>query len=258
MESRQLTDFFPVNKKINAIIPSTAIKSPTDFYTLCLRDKVEGCNNSLCSNEKNSLNLKLAEQEKKLEEIDRAIEICLSICRKKGQKIEEMIATKKVNEPAVSLTKSINVNNMFSNFTNVFTHDELARLRSKGPTKKDDSSFVLDAIRYLYQNNAEKISSLSVTGNARGTEPKEKMSTEKHDTIKRLFLERLSSLHLNSTEVNSRAKQLNTHLKNAFINTKRHGIRTDDDELIRKINEKLKRTETEAKSKCILDSLKQQ
>lgn len=269
-ENHSLTEFFKTTKKANAINASSIeTKSATDqFYTLCLNEQLGKCNNSICEKEKRELKAKCIEQEKKLREIQRAIDKCLEITQKKEKKIEclsseikvarvsDPIAcdsnsddvsksnvTEKVNEPTTCTSKSINVNNIFSTFENVFTHDELARLRSIGPTKKDDSSFVLSSIRFLYKNDVEKISSLSLTGRSRGTESKQKMCPEKYDTIKDLFSERLTSMNLNSTEFSDRTKQMHKLMKNAFINIKRHGKPTDDDGMVRRINDKIKQTE---------------
>lgn len=118
---------------------------------------------------------------------------------------------------------------------NVFTNEHLAKLRSIGGNKKEDSSFVLNSIRFLYKNEIEKISSLSLTGRSRGSKPKHKMSPEKQKIINDMFLERLASLKLHSTEFTDRSKQINTLMKNAFINTKRHGKSTED-ELNNKLN----------------------
>lgn len=130
-----------------------------------------------------------------------------------------------------------NGNKTFSTFENVLTNNELAVLRSIGSSKKDDSSFVLNSIRFLYKNDIDKMSCLSLTGRSRGPEAKQKMSPNKYDTVNKMFLERLTSFELNSTEFTDRSKQIDTHVKNAFINTKRHGKPSDDEKIIRKINE---------------------
>lgn len=165
----------------------------------------------------------------------------MEISRKKEKKIDnlmsEMKLAEKVSEPDASFGTSNDTNKILSTFENVLTQNELAKLRSIGTSKKEDSSFILNSIRFLYKNDIDKISSLSLTGRSRGTEAKQKISPQKYDTIKNMFSERLASLKLNSTEYTDRSKQINTLMKNAFINTKRNGKPNDDEEMIRKINE---------------------
>lgn len=248
MAKRDITDFFKSSKKKNAIKPSIETKSATDqFYSMCLSEKFENCKNSTCSKEKNDLKVKCAEQEEKLKEIYRAIEICLGVSREKEKKIECLLSkiktTEKASKPVACFSKSLDINNIFSTFENVFTHDELAKLRSVEHAKKDDSTFVLKSIRFLYKDDVKTISSLSVTGRSRGAKPKQKMCQTKYDIIKKLFMERLTVMELNSAEFIERSKQINTLMKNAFTNTKHHGNQTDDDEMMRRINEKVKQSE---------------
>lgn len=242
MANREITNFFRASKKSSAISPSIETKTATDqFYSLCLREKIEKCNNLECCTEKNELKARCIEQEEKLREINQAIEICSGFSRRKEKKIDklqkEMEVAEKIIEPVACINKSNDANKFFSTFENVLTHDELARLRSILPNQKFDSSFVLNSIRFLYKNNNQQISSLSLTGRSRGSEAKQRICPEKYETVKNLFLERLTSLKLNSNEFTNRLKQLNQLMKNAFINTKRHGKPTDDEEMIRKINE---------------------
>lgn len=236
-----ITDFYKSCKKNGSILPVVEEKSVTDqFYSVCLSEKMTNCNN--CTKELNELKDKCDEQEKKLQEINRAIEICSGVIGKKEKKIDDLLSEikmrEKFNEPVACSSESIRVNKNFCMFENVLTLDELAKLRSIGPTKTDDSSFILNSVRFLYKNDVEKISSLSVTGFSRGPVPKEKICTETYNTIKNLFIERLTSFQLESKEFTERSKNINKLLKNAFINIKRHGKSADDVEMIRRINEK--------------------
>lgn len=242
MASQQITDFFKASKKKPVVLPSTEVKNTTDqFYSLCLHEKLENCKNPNCSKEKHELKVKRIEQEEKLKEINRAIDLCLAICRKKEEKIGQLMPKRKVpekvNDPVACPGVPNDANKMLSKFENDFTQNDLAKLRSMGTTKTDDSSFILNSIRFLYKNDTDKISSLSLTGRSRGTAAKQKMSPQKYDTIKDLFTERLSSLELNSIDFAERSKELNKHMKNAFINVKRSGKSNNDEEMIQKINE---------------------
>lgn len=242
MAKQAITDFFKAGKKNTVILPSAEVKNTTDqFYSLCLHEKLRICKNPKCCTEKHELKVKRIEQEEKLKEINRAIDLCLEICRKKETKIDKLMSKRKVpekvNHPVACSGVPNDANKMLSKFENDFTQNDLAKLRSMGTTKTDDSSFILNSIRFLYKNDTDKISSVSLTGRSRGAEAKQKMSPQKYDTIKDLFTERLNSLKLNSIDFAERSKELNKHMKNAFINIKRSGKSNNDEEMIQKINE---------------------
>lgn len=110
---------------------------------------------------------------------------------------------------------------VFQSFANNIDPKDLAKLRSIGSSKKEDSTFVLNAVQFLYKNDTKKISSLSLTGRSREVEPKNRMTPEKRKMIENLFAERLHSFDLDSTEVSTRNSKISSHMKNAFNTVKR-------------------------------------
>lgn len=196
-----------------------------EFYNLY--EKIEDCKNSFCCKERNELKAKCIEHEEKLNEINQAVETLLKITRKPEEKEKtidksklKVKKAKKFSKPLACSSKSSDAQIMFSAFGDVFLPDELLKLRTIGTDKKDDSSFILNVMRFLYRNDSEKLSSLSLTGRSRGG-TKKKLSSLKYNLVKNLFWERLSSLNLYSDEFSDRAKRMNKHIKSAILNTAR-------------------------------------
>lgn len=69
---------------------------------------------------------------------------------------------------------------------------------------------------------------VSVTGASKKNENKKQLSSEKYSMVKSLFEERLHSLALSKTEIDTRIKRLNMLLKSAINNiTKQDAKQTE-------------------------------
>lgn len=110
---------------------------------------------------------------------------------------------------------------LFQTFANDINPKDLSKLRSMSSNKREDSTFVLNAVRFLYNNDVGKLASLSLTGRSREMESKSKMTPEKKTKIETLFVERLSSFDLDPAEMSARSSKFKVHIKNAFVTIKR-------------------------------------
>ena len=199
------------------------------------------CKNVSCLKEKNQLKAKCIDQEEKLNKINQGIETLAEISRQNGKNekkvdiptVEEKVSEES-NESIACSSKSNSSTDtnkdqgpIFSTFDNVFSPEELAKLREIGPDKKKDSSFILQTIKFLYKEDYEKIASLTVTG-LRAHEAKEKISTRNYDIFRNLYLERLESLRIYSAEFSERAKKLNSHIKTAIFTIRRMNFKFEN------------------------------
>lgn len=233
MEGSKITHFFK-HTKSNTISKDRK----NDFYEDCLLQKIENCSEEVCHNKKNGLKLIIKDQEDKLKQIEEAIKTCLGISDKKKIQIEKMkieiesSAKKNVVIDGAQIQSSSTSNvqrntvsyrpvTLFEAFSNDVDSKGLAKLRSLSSCKKDDSKFVLNAIRFLYKNDTEKIASLSLSGRSREAEPKNQMTPRKRKTIENLFTERLNSFDLDESEYAIRSSKVGFHIKNAFGNIRR-------------------------------------
>lgn len=167
----------------------------SEFFNSGLRGQIDSCKDPACYSVRSKLKEKCIQQEQKLKKIHQDLG---------------------AHEP-IPCTSTAGI---FSKFDSVFTKDELDKLRQIGPNRKEDSTFILHAVRFLYKNDMGKLSELSLTGRSMGSR-KEKMSSTQYDLFKRLFRKRLKSLSLYAEEFTDRQKKMNKHIKNAIINLSR-------------------------------------
>lgn len=153
----------------------------------------------MCSSEKSQLKAKCFQKELKLKIIHRGCDSRESIPRAKTEE---------------------NLNH--SKFGTIFTATELQRLRTFNVTKIHDSTFILNVVKFLYKDNLEKLSKVSLTGLSTN-EKKERISPAHYDIIKQLFRIRLESLSLDTKEFILREKALHKHIKSAIFNLSKKG-----------------------------------
>lgn len=239
-----------------------------DFYEKCLKEKMSECKSAICTAEKQRLQSSVASFEATLKQVNWNVErITNTISRKEGI-ILRMEADKHNHQPivteATNMTSTTAMNAavsnvatilstvtmstaatdelLFSKFSDRFDSMELAELRSISKTndsKSNDSTLVLKILRFLYKNDLDKIESISVSGNSRKGDSKERMSKQNFDTVNDMLAERLRSMKLGPTEYATRMKPVNQHIKNGLSNivkTKK-SRKVDDEETLQKINE---------------------
>lgn len=203
------------------------------FYQSCMHHTE--CKKTECIQLKAALNAQLCELKEKCTHHEQAVKLCTSIIDDKDIEIKrlkeilsmstsestpanESVAVESVStEPvAVSVTNESKVPNSlrFSDFSNVFTSNQLAELRKIGLSAREDSSFVLAIMKFIYADRLTILKSKSVSGRAaKIDQPKEKITPEKENIIRKIFAERM--LDINDDQ---RAKKLNKYIKDALGN----------------------------------------
>lgn len=105
---------------------------------------------------------------------------------------------------------------LFDSFKNDLGEDVLINLRKLHGSKRSDSTFILQCMRKLYEND-DQLDSVSACGNSKnGT-----MAKAKRDIIERIFLERLSSENLSDIDTSQRFIRLNRHINVAIANLRK-------------------------------------
>lgn len=104
----------------------------------------------------------------------------------------------------------------FFDFSNVFTSDQLADLRSIGLSAREDSSFVSSILKFIYADRITILKLKPVSGRTTKIDHrKEKITPEKDKIIRKMFFERLLDVEDGRSE---REKKLNNRIKDALNN----------------------------------------
>lgn len=205
----------------------------TNFYKECLETKVNLCRpEKNCHEAKKLLEDRCAQAKEKLERIKKANEVCLSVMKKKDDVIEilksriqlekspqvkpspEKSSPEKRSPEFLALPPPKTI--LFEN-CKTLSEDQLSKLRSLDNSKRPDSTFVLNSVRFFYSDNLEKLKGKSVKGINKG-KPTQAMSPVKLDLMKLLYKERLLDMHLTTEEMNAREKKFNRHVHGAITN----------------------------------------
>lgn len=126
---------------------------------------------------------------------------------------------------AIAQTNEIKIDRekpTFTTFSHNFDNNQLAQLRSTGQLQRDDSTFVANSLKFIYDENLDSIKGKSLTGRGRHkTDKKTQLTPEKVLILKNLFGERLNYITRNEDEKKLREKSFNKHIKNAVANITR-------------------------------------
>lgn len=213
-----IKDFFSKTKKNNDVIePDTNKKTVADeFYEKCLIKQSEKKCSQFCIEKKCALQNEIKIMREKIKKTDTALDTCKRIIAEKDTEIKNMkkqvekIKLMEFNKPSGKKEEL-----SFSSFTDVFTSAQLSQLRSIPSEKKNDSTFIFEAVKILYQENFNLLSKKSVTGRGASKEP---VSPKKMNILQDLYHERLDRLKLVNLEEQQRLKKLNLHIKSAINN----------------------------------------
>lgn len=126
--------------------------------------------------------------------------------------------TNPIESEAISVSNKSNVSNLlrFTGFSNIFTSNQLAELRTIGLSAREDSSFVSSVMKFLYAGRLTILKTKSVSGRStKIDQPKEKITPEKENVIRKTFAERM--IDVNDDKL-GREKKLNKFIKDALIN----------------------------------------
>lgn len=105
---------------------------------------------------------------------------------------------------------------LFESFKEDFGETVLQNLHKLHGSKRSDSTFILQCMRKLFENDKE-LSSIS----ACGTDGTAMISIEKRTILENIFLERLSNEDLNDVETTERYIRLSRHINVAISNIRR-------------------------------------
>lgn len=159
---------------------------------------------------------------KKLDRINAADNSCLRICEQKDLEIERLKAKLPEPIPKPSSSSQSNGNTssqpnaeriLFSNYSDDISEENLATLRSIAGIKSADSTFNLNAIRFLHSDDLSNLLNKTVTGINKGR-PTQPISPDKLALLKCLYNERISHLR-------TREKKFNRHVGHALTNINR-------------------------------------
>lgn len=110
-----------------------------------------------------------------------------------------------------SLEEKCRSNKRYSNFEEHLSTESMDTLRSYDITKKNDSKFVLAAVRGLYANRLEVLKNKTVSGRSK-SQPKEKITPTKMTILRELFKTRIGD----DMESSGREKSLSKMVKSAI------------------------------------------
>lgn len=112
---------------------------------------------------------------------------------------------------------------LFDQFSEHFKHEELKVIRSVGPGEKNDSSFILKIMRFLYNGDeAAKLKNRSAVGRKYKGESKLEVTIWKQDAMKKMLAERVNSELSGQTdrfkEASNRIQKSNELIRSAIHN----------------------------------------
>lgn len=231
MPKSTITDFFPYKKKgknfVESASTSVAATNSAQFYQSCLNEQKESCTKRDCIVKKDLLKNQVDQMKEKCSEIENAIRICESVMSEKYVKIKDLeqeinksVRIHSVDSNVIS-ANSASGTQKFNRFSMDFTSEKLANLRSIGPDKREDSTFVSATIKALYAGRLDVIKNKSLTGRSKTEQQKESITPEKRKIINDIFTEQIQSLTGDENERQIRITKVNKHIRFALINISR-------------------------------------
>lgn len=215
MAESLITSLFPKTKNGHVQTTTNTIskKESSIFYENHAKKITNQCCNQVCQLEKNRLQTIISETKVKIGKIESSLAACLEVCEKKDQKIFEMRRCTKESGNKNQLKSTL----PFNEFSEDISLDQLAHLRSIGPTPAEDSNFVLNCVRSLYSGHLHVLNQRTLTGrNAKGKQKKQ-MTPRKRKVIEDMYNQRLDMVCDDGIKRGERLKKINSHIKNAIL-----------------------------------------
>lgn len=157
----------------------------------------------------------------KYRDVENAIRVCNTVMSDKDAKIDrlekELETARAVDSSGISIDSAASAQKFMKSSTH-FSSGELATLRSFGPGKREDSTFVSAGVRALYADNLDAVKTKSLTGRSKSEQKKNAMTPEKREILKEILTERVHSTTGDDEERKTRIKKLNDHIRFAIIN----------------------------------------
>lgn len=156
----RITQFFKSQKNIDCV--NVAVHTPTvsDFYKNIA--KTNECKSKTCECLRIKLKNQLELEKERLMQVEKALSTCLSIIDLKNEKIEQVTKKSELSTPP---KRKSNSKELFIGHAKKISSDDLAKLRSFTKEMRDDSSFVLEAVRSLYKHNIDDLKGMNLSMN---------------------------------------------------------------------------------------------
>lgn len=238
MSEAKITKFFRAkkNQENPTIAANTQTTDAEKFYRNCLQQKK--CDEISCLNLKKELSAQLAELNNKIRYHEEAVNTCKIIINDKEIEINHLEITAASNEiekdtqqEKLSTAENDPIPMRFAEFSKYFTTNQLAELRSIGMSSREDSSFVMTAMKYIYADNLESLKSKSVTGRCnKKDQMKTKISPEKNTIIRNIFERRMSDIITDDKK--DREKKINKFMKDAITNITKNVERKEQEKRV--------------------------
>lgn len=168
----------------------------------------EQCENKIC-----------AEEIKKLEN---DIACCMSEYEKCKQKYQTALVDNLKRDLMLDNLTEQKKENRFNDFKKVFSLSSLTELKCMGPNEREDSSFVLTAVRNLYAENLAALQKKTLTG-ASKNDTTEAMSPKKVDILRNVYAKRMEYMEEDCLLDNkNRKKNCSKHINIALQTIKRN------------------------------------
>lgn len=238
--SKRITDFFKKTTAFNNFLEEHVTKPrniANEFVKTCLQEETSECKVEKCVQLKYRLKLQLQEIQAKYYQHEDALKVCKLVIEQKEIEIDdlkkmipekptktgELNANPNANESEANPNASESVSKpnplRFSQFSNDFTDEMLAKLREINLTYHDDSKFVSSVMKFMYENRLSCLKSKSVTGRTtKKDNNKEKLTPEKMNILEKIYTERIDESTINDFERKTRKQKLNKFVKDAIFN----------------------------------------
>lgn len=195
-----------------------------DFYGDCLSSKINSCGmEKNCHEIKRNLKHRLNINKQKEAHIQECIKKCAEVLAQKNDRIKSLEnQVHQLSAASTSTDTGTQMNKtktpiLFEQFNDALAENQLSTLRSIEKSKKGDSTFILNCVRFLYSDGLARLTHKSMYGASKG-EPKEPITPQKLTQMEAMYVERLNSLVIEEAEKIDREKKFNRHINRAITN----------------------------------------
>lgn len=218
------------NQNISKYFPATyGDKSYQQTIKDCLAKKTEiGTDNNKTQNELSDMSGKteIEHLHRELQQITQDRNEYKRRCESQQKQIEVLTEhltrlTRQNREYEVSLEKTISVDDkLYSNYG--LTSTSIIEMRNINKNQKNDREFIRTTLKALYHSDPSKLKTKSMKGSNCTT----KITPEKHEKLKNIFLERLNHITRKDQEINARFAKFHSLISRSIHDIKHRGEKT--------------------------------
>lgn len=217
--TKEVTVFFPRTKKNSSAGEKENVekKMTENFYDKCLNTK-----KCQCDQKETCLKIKINELKEKMLEYENMVKTARSVIEEKEEKINRLQENVCLDVAAKNTTSTQSVSSSFESFSVHFKPEQLECLRLINSDERGDSTFVLNAIKFLYDGRLHTLETKTACGRKiKDDKAKTMMTPQTKLIVERIYTERLDLLGIGALQHNVRRKKINKLIKDAFINIKK-------------------------------------